>query len=47
MLKKISQEDEENQARFIENILLPEKLKDEYFNEVAKQSLNGNLCELS
>ena len=33
MIKKISQFDEENKEKFIEDILLPEKLKNEYINQ--------------
>ena len=37
MIKKISQFDEENKEKFIEDILLPEKLKNEYINQEKQQ----------
>ena len=33
MLKQMSQENEENQAKFIEDILLPDRLQNEYIHQ--------------
>ena len=47
MVKQISQENEENQQKFIESILLPEKLKNEYINQEKemRQTLKENAIE--